>query len=70
MQSEAVCGLEHNTTASFGLIHYHNHNPFTKPAPQIAQVLFYGVRVHSHACPQHIKVLKHFIHPIWTWDAL
>jgi len=22
------------------------------------------------AMPQHLKVLKHFVYPIWMWDAV
>jgi len=24
----------------------------------------------KHAHPQHLKVLKHFVYPIWMWDAV
>ncbi len=29
-----------------------------------------SVRVHPYAHPQHIKVLNHFLYPIWMWDAV
>jgi hypothetical protein len=24
----------------------------------------------KHAHPQHLKVIKHFVYPIWMWDAV
>jgi len=42
--------------SSFSIIHPHLH-------------VYYSIRMHPYAHPQHLKVLKHFVYPIWMWDA-
>ena len=32
--------------------------------------MYCGIRVHPYAHPQHLKVLKLFVYPIWMWDAI
>ncbi len=65
MQSMGICSLNHDTTTSLGL----RHAPiFLKIHPHL-----YGhnsVRMQPYAHPQHLKVLKHFVYPIWMWDAV
>jgi hypothetical protein len=29
-----------------------------------------AIGMHYYAHPQHLKVLKHFVYPIWMWDAV
>ncbi len=31
---------------------------------------YYSIRMHPYAHPQHLKVLKHCVYPIWMWDAV
>ncbi len=55
--SEASCGLNHDTPASFGF----GHTPiFQNLAPTPHR--YYSVRVNPHAHSQHIKVLKHIVY--------
>jgi hypothetical protein len=32
--------------------------------------MYYSIRMHPYAHPQHLKVLKLFVYPIWMWDAI
>jgi hypothetical protein len=57
MQSVGVYCLNHDTTTSFGLC----FTPiFQNLAPTVHR--YNSVRVHPVGYPQHMKVLKHFIH--------
>ncbi len=57
IQSEASCGLNHDTTMSFRF----GHNPiFQNLAPTPHR--YYSVRVTPYAHSQHIKVLKHIVY--------
>jgi len=41
---------------------------FPKICPHLHS--YNSVRVHPYAHPQHMKVFKHAVYPIWMWDAV
>ncbi len=57
IQSGASCGLNHDTTISFGLGYTPNFQNLA-PTPH----RYYTVRVNPYAHSQHIKVLKHIVY--------
>ncbi len=57
MQSGVVYCLNYDITASFG---HHRTSIFQKSPPHLHRCI--GIRMHPYACPQHTKVLKHFIY--------
>jgi hypothetical protein len=65
MQSMGVCSLNHDTATSYRL----GHTPFPQKSPPTCTCNT-AIMMHPYAHPQHLKVLKLFVYPIWMWNAV
>jgi hypothetical protein len=67
MHSKRVWTLNHDITTSLGL---GLSSIFLKSTPALHRRNSVRVHPYPYAHPRQIKVLKHFIHMTWMWDAL